>query len=86
MSDLPFENVSTISDSLSTSSPSHASSSLLNVSDHIRYRTLSNTVRDLTRNDHRLYLEEITKDQHSCQECLDPPEKVASHPYAVKLE
>ena len=27
-------------------------------------RTLSNTVRDLTRNDHHLYLEVITKDLH----------------------
>ena len=34
-------------------------------SDIRRYRTLSNTVRDLTRNDHRLYLEEITKDLHT---------------------
>ena len=36
-------------------------------SDIRRYRTLSNTVRDLTRNDHRLYLEEITKDLHMNQ-------------------
>ena len=33
-------------------------------SDIRRYRALSNTVTDLTRNDHRLYLEEITKDLH----------------------
>jgi len=32
-----------------------------------RYRILSNAVRDLTRNDHRLYLEEITKDYHTSQ-------------------
>ena len=32
-----------------------------------RYRILSNAVRDLTRNDHRLYLEEITKDLHTSQ-------------------
>ena len=32
-----------------------------------RYRTLSNTVRDLTRNDHRLYLEEITKELYRNQ-------------------
>jgi len=32
-----------------------------------RYRILSNAVRDLTRNDHRLYLEEITKDDHTSQ-------------------
>ena len=36
-------------------------------SDIRRYRALSNTVRDLTRNDHRLYLEEITKDLHMNQ-------------------
>ena len=33
-------------------------------SDIERYRALSNTVWDLIRNDHHLYLEEITKDLH----------------------
>jgi len=32
-----------------------------------QYRILSNAVRDLTRNDHCLYLEEITKDLHTSQ-------------------
>ena len=36
-------------------------------SDIRRYRALSTTVRELTRNDHCLYLEEITKDLHMNQ-------------------